>query len=190
MIGVLPLLLALACASTHSAGEAAAPAEVEEVPMTTSPADDLAAEAPEEAAPEEAAPEEAAPEEAAPEEAALEVFGAYRYAVIAPPEVSGSKLTIQVRHGGGCAEHRWSLVARGEAVDGVLPVNLVHDDGGDRCRALKIYPVTLDIGGQGLDLCGVHSLELAVAEDHQGAAAGSYSIAVPEAFSVCEGIVP
>ena len=110
--------------------------------------------------------------------------------MIAPPEISGSKLTLQVRHGGGCAEHRWSLAAGGEAVDGVLPVNLVHDDGGDRCRALKIYPVTLDIGGQGLDLCGVSALELAVAEDHQGAAGGRYSITVPEAFSTCEGIIP
>ncbi|QDE70289.1 MULTISPECIES: hypothetical protein [Myxococcus] len=56
-------------------------------------------------------------------------------------KVDGGILTVAVMHGGGCAEHTYSLAWDGnlqQGVDGTPVANLVlvHDGNNDRCKAL------------------------------------------------------
>jgi len=63
------------------------------------------------------------------------------------PALSRTTLTLSVRHGGGCEEHRFTLRAEPRSADAPTTQVLLlhHDDGGDRCRALVTTPLSLDV---------------------------------------------
>ncbi|NTX12298.1 hypothetical protein HUA76_15985 [Myxococcus sp. CA056] len=64
--------------------------------------------------------------------------------------VDGNILTLNVSHGGGCAEHSYTLAWDGtfQQKSGAAPVaNLVmiHDANGDRCKAMKFAELRYDL---------------------------------------------
>lgn len=63
--------------------------------------------------------------------------------------VDGDVLTLQVRYGGGCREHRFALVVTRlfmESHPVQVPARLSHDAGGDLCRALLQETLRFDLG--------------------------------------------
>jgi hypothetical protein len=196
---MLHLSFLLACASTHSAADgAASPTEVgeasaEETTAASTEASTAAAEAPPPAAIERGPglPLTALDGGRPPQPGASlpEGYGE-SYSLLEPPAIDGSTLTMKLRHGGGCAEHGWSLAPAGAAQRGQLTVQLVHDANGDLCKALLMEEVKLEVAAQGLDLCGVNYLLMMVAFGHEGEPQQAYKLEVPAALSACEGIVP
>ncbi|MFP2927686.1 hypothetical protein ACLESO_21315 [Pyxidicoccus sp. 3LG] len=63
---------------------------------------------------------------------------------------SGGVLDLSVQHGGGCAEHTYTLAWDGELQQGqdgtpVANLVLVHDANGDRCKALLMATPRFDL---------------------------------------------
>ena len=62
--------------------------------------------------------------------------------------IEGNVLRLAVRYGGGCAQHKFSLVAS-RAFRESMPVQttavLAHDAGGDNCRALISETLSFDL---------------------------------------------
>ena len=63
---------------------------------------------------------------------------------------SAGVLELNVRHGGGCAEHTYTLAWNGELQQGasgtpVANLVLVHDGHGDRCKALVMATPRFDL---------------------------------------------
>lgn len=62
--------------------------------------------------------------------------------------ITGHTLTLEVRYGGGCAEHRFQLVGQGSFQES-WPVGLVlilaHDDGDDPCDGLLHTTLRFDL---------------------------------------------
>lgn len=82
-----------------------------------------------------------------PEEQLLQArFGSY-YTFVTPPFIEDDQLVVLVQYGGGCAEHRFEAdpFPRSEGEGDVLELDLVHDDGGDRCLALPVARHTIDL---------------------------------------------
>lgn len=66
------------------------------------------------------------------------------YAVRGEPTLKGDTITLTVTHGGGCEEHTFALQP-GPRTGGTLPLKLVHDAHGDRCRAMLTTELSLSI---------------------------------------------
>lgn len=62
--------------------------------------------------------------------------------------IEGDALILSLRHAGGCRAHRFALhlffpVPRGETP--ILDLSLSHDAGGDRCEALLLPELRIDL---------------------------------------------
>jgi len=106
------------------------------------------------------------------------------YTLVEPPTIKGSTVTAKVRYGGGCAEHTWTV----RDVGGVL--KLVHDGGGDLCKAYLFAEASVNVANAGVDLCGVEALKLEVSMGPQGNPNAVFELPVDSALSRCEGISP
>lgn len=80
---------------------------------------------------------------------------------VAGLSIDGSTLDIEYGHGGGCAEHQYSVCWDGSVDDSVPAHTLLtlwHDDGGDGCEAYLsgTYSVdvqsVLDVTGRPVDI--------------------------------------
>ena len=63
-------------------------------------------------------------------------------------EIQGDDLRLQLRFGGGCAEHDFALVHSGEFREShpvQTTLTLMHDAHGDMCRALLRREITFDL---------------------------------------------
>ncbi|MCP3057769.1 hypothetical protein LXT21_03150 [Myxococcus sp. K38C18041901] len=65
-------------------------------------------------------------------------------------KIEGNVLTLNVAHGGGCAEHTYELAWDGnlQSKAGATPVAnlvLIHDGHGDRCKAMKFAELRFDV---------------------------------------------
>jgi hypothetical protein len=63
-------------------------------------------------------------------------------------EIQGDDLRLQLRFGGGCAEHDFALVHSGEFREShpvQTTLTLMHDAHGDMCRALLGREITFDL---------------------------------------------
>lgn len=65
-------------------------------------------------------------------------------------ELEGDDLVLEIQHAGGCAEHRYWILAvegfitlpAGSPIEtGAVPIRLAHDNGGDLCEALLVRTV-------------------------------------------------
>ncbi|RKG94844.1 hypothetical protein D7X32_40920 [Corallococcus carmarthensis] len=64
--------------------------------------------------------------------------------------VKGNVLTLHVRHGGGCKEHRYGLAWDGRftktaAGEPRAELTLIHDSNSDRCKALVYKDLAFDL---------------------------------------------
>ena len=181
------LFTLLACASTP---DAVSPDVAANATPTKAP--DIAAEAPADApTPESSGPIHSAadlvlerPPNAGAPVADPESFGDH-YMLVEPPTIKGSSVSAKVRYGGGCAEHTWTVADAGGGV-----WKLVHDGGGDLCKAFLFAEASVNVANEGVDLCGVSALKLEVAVGPQGNPNAVFELPVDEALSRCEGIVP
>ncbi|AKQ64668.1 putative lipoprotein [Myxococcus hansupus] len=146
--------LLVGCASRQDTGPAPmeAPSASAGDAQVSGEAPSSDAQAPVEAPPAEAKPVESASEEAPPTKDDTSPGALLPLVVTKSPEqkdsigiysmrVEGPVLTLGVSHGGGCAEHTYSLEWDGmlqQGVDGTPVANLVlvHDAHGDRCKAM------------------------------------------------------
>ncbi|MCP3098725.1 hypothetical protein LZ198_07530 [Myxococcus sp. K15C18031901] len=65
-------------------------------------------------------------------------------------KVQGNVLALNVSHGGGCAEHTYTLGWDGQFQKGangtpVANLVLIHDANGDRCKAMKFAELGFDL---------------------------------------------
>lgn len=64
-------------------------------------------------------------------------------------EVDGRRLEVEMRHGGGCGDHRFDLVAHGDFLESnpvQIDVYLAHDGDGDLCDAIVTSERSFDLG--------------------------------------------
>jgi hypothetical protein len=69
-------------------------------------------------------------------------------AEILAAELNGDVLELEVRFGGGCGEHDFSLIHTGEFMEShpvQTRLNLAHDAHGDNCRALLTRDLTFNL---------------------------------------------
>jgi hypothetical protein len=69
-------------------------------------------------------------------------------AAITSAQVEGQTLRLVVEYGGGCATHRFALVAGtdfGESLPPYTLLRLAHDGSGDLCRALVTRQLEVDL---------------------------------------------
>ena len=63
-------------------------------------------------------------------------------------EIDGDSLRVSLSHGGGCGEHRFTLVATGPAMKSLppkFPLTVLHESTGDPCRALISRELAFDL---------------------------------------------
>lgn len=63
-------------------------------------------------------------------------------------QVEGDKLIATVQYGGGCAEHTFTACWNGALAKSMPPqatLRIIHDAGGDTCRARKTEALSLDL---------------------------------------------
>ena len=73
-------------------------------------------------------------------------------------EVVGDSLRVVVGYGGGCGDHRFSLMTSGPAMKSLppkQPVVVVHESTGDPCRALIQNEQMFDLSGYKLSPHGM-----------------------------------
>ncbi len=146
--------LLVGCASRQETGPgpAEAPPASSGAAQASGDAPSGDAQAPVEAPPADAKPIEPSPEEAPPVKGEAAEGALLPLVVTKSPaqkdpigiysvRVEGNVLTLGVSHGGGCAEHTYSLEWDGalqQGADGTPVANLVlvHDAHGDRCKAM------------------------------------------------------
>jgi hypothetical protein len=78
-------------------------------------------------------------------------------------EISGHRLTVDVRYGGGCRDHGWDMFFSGGIMKSLPPQALLHlrhtvADGPDPCRGMPTETLEFDLSS----LKGVASGELVV----------------------------
>ncbi|TNE87140.1 MAG: hypothetical protein EP330_19420 [Deltaproteobacteria bacterium] len=88
--------------------------------------------------------------EAKPEEAPFDrdAFGdPYFLAAEPAPTVENNVFKAVARHGGGCAEHQFTieLGGIGKSLPPTAMASLKHNGNGDACRALLIAPIEIDL---------------------------------------------
>ncbi|SET37518.1 hypothetical protein SAMN05443572_10258 [Myxococcus fulvus] len=86
-------------------------------------------------------------------------------------KVEGNVLTLNVAHGGGCAEHTYELAWDGQLQSkaGATPVAnlvLIHDGHGDRCKAMKFAELRFDVSA------------ISQAQSGQGSARGTVDLSL------------
>ena len=151
--GVMVCGLLVGCASRQETGAASveAPPASSDAAQASGDAPSADAQAPVEAPPSDVKPIESS-EEAPPTKDDAERGALLPLVVTKAPEmkdpvgiyavrVEGNVLSLGVSHGGGCAEHTYSLEWDGtlqQGADGTPVANLVlvHDAHGDRCKAM------------------------------------------------------
>lgn len=90
--------------------------------------------------------EEEAPEP--PAEWDRESFGdPYWLSATPAPSVEGNVFRAVARHGGGCAEHEFTyeVTGMGRSMPPTALGALKHDGHGDKCRALLVTPIEIDL---------------------------------------------
>lgn len=162
MTRLIPLIALLACnggkTPPENAAEGTTPAGTEHTDPSTGPA--------------EADP---APEKPAETPFDTDSFGDMYWLSAEPaPSVEDNIFRAVARHGGGCAEHEFTInwTGTGRSQPPTALGALVHNANGDKCRALLITPIEIDLGAALADQRCIGAVSLATPPADSEKAAG------------------